>query len=131
MNILIVEDDPFAHDFYRFIFKKAGHQVIILEESERIIEVVKKNEVSFIIMDINLKNSYLNNERIDGIFLSRYIKQHVSSEIPILLVSAYSASIKGNKFLQESLAEDFILKPIVDINLLLEKINILAVNGKI
>jgi CheY-like chemotaxis protein len=128
-NLLIVEDDPFTVDFYLFIFKKAGFNPIVIEDGDRVIESLGTSEISLIIMDINLKNTYLKGEKIDGIKLSNFIKTNTGySKIPIMLVTAYSPSIKGENFYKESLAEDYITKPIVDFNLLINKVNKLIAN---
>ncbi len=123
-NILIVEDDPFSQDFYRFIFKKAGYNATILEDGDEILRRLKTDNISLLIMDINLKNTYLKGEKIDGMQLSRIIKQDSgTSKIPILLVTAYSKSVTQGKFIDESMAEDYITKPIIDFNMLLNKVN--------
>lgn len=128
-NILIVEDDPFSQDFYRFIFKKAGYNATILEDGDEILRRLKVENINLLIMDINLKNTYLKGEKIDGMQLSRIIKQDaVTSKIPILLVTAYSKSVTQGKLIDESLAEDYITKPIVDFNMLLNKVDQLIVN---
>ena len=128
-NLLIVEDDPFTVDFYLFIFKRAGFNPIVIEDGDKVIEALGVDSISLIIMDINLKNTYLKGEKIDGIKLSSYIKKNTNySNIPIMLVTAYSPSIKGENFCKESLAEDYITKPIVDFNLLINKVNKLIVN---
>ena len=123
-NILIIEDDPFTIDFYLFIFKKAGFNPVVMEDGDKVIEFLASNKINLIIMDINLKNTYLNGAKIDGIKLSNYIKSSNNiSNVPIMLVTAYSPSIRGENFYKESLAEDFITKPIVDFNLLINKVN--------
>jgi len=130
-KIIIVEDDPFSQDFYKFIFAKAGYEPVIIEEGEKIIEALKQGGTSLIIMDINLKNTFLNGERTDGMKLSRFIKQDKQiSSVPILLITAYTASNIGKSFFEESLAEDYITKPILDFNLLINKVNkLINTNG--
>ncbi len=55
--------------------------------------------ISLIIMDINLKNTYLNNEKVDGVILSRIVKENpVYSKVPVLLVTAYSLVADGPGF---------------------------------
>lgn len=128
-NILIVEDDPFSQDFYRFIFKKAGYNATIMEDGDEILKLLKTHKIGLLIMDINLKNTYLNGEKIDGMRLSRIIKQDAAtSKIPILLVTAYSKSVTQGKFMDESMAEAYITKPIVDFNMLLSKVDQLIVS---
>jgi two-component system, cell cycle response regulator DivK len=128
-NILIVEDDPFSQDFYKFIFKKAGYNATVLEDGDEILRRLKAETINLLIMDINLKNTYLKGEKIDGMQLSRIIKQDTAtSKIPLLLVTAYSKSVTQGKLIDESMAEDYITKPIVDFNMLLNKVDQLIVN---
>jgi len=123
-KIIIVEDDPFSKDFYKIIFERAGYDPSILEDGNLVIQKLAENKISVIIMDINLKNTYLNNVKIDGIKLSRAIKEDIRfCKIPVILVSAYSDTFKEGNLLEESLAEDFITKPIIDFNKFLKKIN--------
>lgn len=128
-NILIVEDDPFTIDFYNFIFKRAGYNPIVQEEGDKIFEILAEDNIDLIIMDINLKNTYLSGQKIDGIRLSGIIKQKDGiSHPPILLVTAYSPNVKEGDFLKDSRADDFITKPIIDFNQLIKKVNGLIKN---
>ena len=122
-NIIVVEDDPFSQEFYKYLLKREGYVPLIIEEAELLFEELQKETISLIIMDINLKNTYLNNEKVDGVILSRMIKENpVYSDTPVLLVTAYSLVTDGPRFFKDSLAEDYITKPILDYNLLLDKI---------
>lgn len=123
-KILIIEDDIFLQDLYRIFFKKLGAEIILTEDSDDILRIISEGEIELIIMDINLRNTNLNSQRIDGIKFSRYIKEHFSSlNIPIMLVTAYPIESLGNNLLEDSLADDYLLKPITDYNQLIEKIN--------
>jgi len=130
-KIIIVEDDPFSQDFYKFIFSKAGFETLITEDGEKLLDYLRQGDISLVIMDINLKNTYLNGEKTDGMKLSRVIKQEkLISKVPILLITAYTASNIGKNFFEESLAEDYITKPILDFNLLINKVNkLITANG--
>lgn len=123
-SILIVEDDPFTQQFYNYLFTKTGYKIILTENGDEIFELLEKEEIALIILDINLKNTYINNERVDGIQISRKIKKELNkSSIPILLISAYQKKTGGRNYFEESLADDYILKPIIDFNLFLKKVN--------
>lgn len=125
-NIIVVEDDPFSQEFYKYLLKREGYLPLIIEEGDILFKHLQKESVSLIIMDINLKNTYLNNTKVDGVILSRLVKENPAySNIPVLLVTAYSLATDGPGFFKESLAEDYITKPIMDYNLLLEKIKTL------
>lgn len=130
-KIVIVEDDPFSQDFYKFIFTKAGYEPSIIEDGDLLIETLYNGDINLVIMDINLKNTFLKGEKSDGMKLSRVIKQDKRiSKVPILLITAYTASNIGKNFFEESLAEDFVTKPILDFNLLIDKVNkLINTNG--
>ena len=122
--IIIVEDDPFTQEFYKYLFAKTKFKISIIEDGDKVIENLASGNVCMLIMDINLKNSFLKGKRIDGVCLSRHIKQNESfSKIPILLVTAYQKNVGPNNFLEDSLADDYIVKPIVDYNELIKKVN--------
>lgn len=123
-NILIMEDDAFTQQFYELLFRRAGFNSIITDEGDRFMETLENQEVSIIILDLNLKNTFLNNERVDGISIAKIIKENQRYQhIPILIVSAYKNLTNGRNFLEETGAEDYILKPISDFNELLKKVN--------
>ncbi|QQS35518.1 MAG: response regulator [Ignavibacteriales bacterium] len=123
-KIVVVEDDPFSKDFYKIIFNRAGYETIVLEDGNEVLKTISENKISLVIMDINLKNTYLDDIKIDGIKLSRTIKEDIRfSNIPIILVSAYSDTYKDANLLDDSRADDFITKPIIDFNVFLKKIN--------
>lgn len=130
-KILIVEDDIFLQDLYRIFFKKIGAAMILAEDADDILELISEGKIELIIMDINLRNTNLNSQRIDGIKFSRYIKEHFGSlHIPIILVTAYPLASFGSNILEDSLADDYLIKPITDYNQLIEKINnLIGVNS--
>lgn len=124
MRVLIVEDDIFLQDFYRLFFKKIKCDVVIKEDGTDIINEIISGNVDLIIMDINLRNTYLNGLRVDGIRFSRYIKTNYPGlAMPILLITAYPVNSFGENMLEESLADDYLIKPITDYNQLVNKIN--------
>ncbi|MGE5432454.1 MAG: response regulator [Syntrophomonadaceae bacterium] len=128
-NIIIVEDDPFTQEFYKYLFSKTKYKTTTIEDGDLLMEKVKEDNVSLVIMDINLKNTYMNGEKVDGVILSRFIKQNEQlSGIPILLVTAYQKNVGPNNYFEESLADDYIVKPIIDYNDLLNKVNKMIVN---
>lgn len=99
---------------------------MVLEDGDKLFEELEKEKVDLVIMDINLKNTYHREKKVDGIYLSRMIKENLElKKVPVLLVTAYSISADGPKFFEDSLADDYITKPIVDFRILLDKINTL------
>jgi DNA-binding response OmpR family regulator len=122
-HLVIIEDDPFLKEFYEFVFKRINVRVTILEDGDKFIELLSEEEISLILMDINLKNTTVKGERVDGVFLSRYVKENSNfSHIPVLIVSAYSLDKSNRKLFVDSLADDYFTKPITDINYFLSHI---------
>ena len=125
-KIVVMEDDAFSKEYYKYILNKKGFEPIVFEEGDRLMEILDGEKVHLVIMDINLKNTYLHGEKVDGIYLSRMIKEHlIHRKIPVLLVTAYSLSADGPSFIEESLADDYITKPIIDVKILMDKILLL------
>lgn len=127
--ILIMEDDPFTQQFYTYLFRRTAYEITVTDNGDEFLSILNSRAVSLIILDINLKNTYLNNEKVDGVQLSRMIKDNPkTASIPVLLVTAYQNKINGRDLLAESQANDYILKPITDFNELLQKIQKLTVS---
>lgn len=123
-KLVIVEDDKITQQFYSMFFNKNGYDTLITDNGDKILETLLTEEVGLILMDINLSNTYLNNEKIDGIKLSQIIKsdEHFKS-IPLVLVTASSLSNQVRQFLSDTSAEEIVTKPILDYNRFLNKIN--------
>jgi CheY-like chemotaxis protein len=122
-NILIMEDDPFTQEFYRFLFQRKGYNFVITDDGDKFVNSLENDEVSIIILDINLKNTFLNNQKVDGLFFASYIKKNNKyKDIPIIVVTAYQNNINGKDLVKDCLADDFIIKPIIDFNDLIKKI---------
>jgi CheY-like chemotaxis protein len=123
-KIIIVEDDKITQQFYSIFFNKNGYDVLITDNGDKILETLLTEEVGLILMDINLSNSYLNNEKIDGIKLSQIIKSNAQfKNIPLILVTASSLPDQLRQFLNDTKAEEIVTKPILNYNRFLNKIN--------
>lgn len=128
-KILVVEDDNFAQHFYKMLLTKKGFDVIFAEDPVEIFEIISKDNIELVILDVNLKNSRYNDKDVDGFDLSIMIKEKKSS-LPVLLVSAFCLNENTWQKFKQSKAEEYIQKPIVDFNLFLEKINELISRSK-
>ncbi|CUS88417.1 Response regulator receiver domain-containing protein, partial [Candidatus Kryptonium thompsonii] len=72
---------------------------------------------------VSLPGTFVNGVQVDGLKLSRMIKENeITSKIPIILATAHAMRGDAERFLEESKADDYIPKPIVDHNLLIEKV---------
>lgn len=122
-KILIVEDDPFAQQFYSYFFARTPYEAVITENGEEILDQLSNGEISLLILDINLKNTYLNQKKTDGVQIAKYVRSVEDfRDIPILLVTAYQDKIGNDKAFDRNIADDYILKPINDFDHLINKI---------
>lgn len=123
-KLIVVEDDIITQKFYSIFFNKNGYQTLITDNGDKVFNALINEDIGLILMDINLSNTYLNGEKLNGIQLSKYIKTDKKFlNIPLVLVTAYSLSNQIKQLLYDSKAEDIITKPILDYNLFLNKIN--------
>ncbi len=121
--ILIMEDDPFTQQFYSYLFRRTAFEIKVTDNGDEFFQALSEREVALVILDINLKNTYLNDEKVDGVLISQMVKNNEEhANIPVLLVTAYQNKVNGRDLLLESKADDYILKPITDFNELLNKI---------
>ncbi len=124
-KILVVEDDPMNAKFFELTLTRRGKfEVIVTEDVDRILQLVKQGSVDMIVMDVSLCNSFHKGDRVDGITLSRIIKTDKSSTgIPILLATAHVMKGEQEAFLKQSRADGYVSKPVIDPNEFIRKVN--------
>ena len=123
-RILIVDDDPLSVQLYDMILTRQGHyHVTAHEDPNTIIALVRKGEVDLIIMDVSLRNSRYKSVPVDGLTLTRILKVNPdTARVPVLLATAHAMRGDRETFLQESQADAYIAKPIIDTSLFLEQV---------
>ncbi len=124
-RILVVEDDPMNAKFFELTLTRRGKfEVIVTEDVDQILQLVRQGSVDMIVMDVSLCNSFHNGERVDGITLSRIIKMDKSStRIPILIATAHVMKGEQEAFLKQSRADGYVSKPVIDPNEFIRKVN--------
>lgn len=122
-HILILEDDQFLKEFYNLVFRKLQAKVTIIEDGDKFYQILQNESVSVILLDINLRNTFFMGRKVDGIFLSKLVKNDPRFfTIPVVLVTAYSLNKTNMNMFVESKANEYFVKPITDINSFLTKI---------
>lgn len=127
VRILVVEDDPMNAKLFQLILaRKAGFTVEVTEDPAHVVEVVRAGGADLIIMDVSLSNSEWNGVSVDGLEITRRLKRDPTTKrVPILLATAHAMKGSKEKFLQESGADDYISKPIVSAEELIQRIQTL------
>lgn len=126
-HILIVEDDPMnAKLFELLLTRKGGYTVEVTEDPAVVVEGARSGRADCIIMDVSLANSEIDGAPVDGLAIARRLKTDPSTRhVPILLATAHAMKGSREKFLRESCADDYISKPIVSADELLQRIEAL------
>jgi two-component system cell cycle response regulator DivK len=124
-RILVIEDDPMNAKYLEFALTRVGNfEVVKTENVDQILQMAKAQEVDLILMDISLANSHYQDKEVDGADITKLLKQDPETKnIPIILATAHAMKGDRDKFLKETLADDYIAKPIGTPPELIDKIN--------
>jgi two-component system cell cycle response regulator DivK len=123
-RIMIVEDDPMNAKLFQLVLtRKGGYEIEITEDPEHVIREIQAGTVTLVIMDVSLSNSRMDGKPVDGLEITRRLKADPSTRhVPVLLATAHAMKGSKEKFLRESGADDYISKPIVSADDLLQRI---------
>lgn len=114
LNILIVDDEPYADELLTIIVKKFADNLYHAKTGEEAIDIFKKHpNIDLILMDMKMQN-------INGYQASKEIRK-LSDKVIIIAQTAMALSGEREKAL-ESGCNDYISKPIIK-KVLLEKIS--------
>ena len=100
-NILVCDDDKEIVDAIDIYLSQEGYHILKAYDGLQAIEIMKKEEVHLILLDIMMPN-------LDGIRATRKIRE--TSSVPIIMLSAKSEDV--DKILVLNIgADDYITKP--------------------
>jgi len=115
-RVVVVEDDPVNATLFRTVLeKRAGYLVSLTEDPAELFAWAHQGTIDLIIMDVSLAHSRWNGAPVSGVDLSRMIKSDPrTASIPILLATAHAMRGDAVKMLEESGADGYVAKPILD-----------------
>ena len=127
VRILVVEDDEMNAKLFQLILaRKAGFEVEVTEDPALVFDRARSGTVDLIIMDVSLSNSEWEGTPVDGLEISRRLKRDpLGRKIPILLATAHAMKGAREDFLRASGADDYISKPILSADELIQRIQTL------
>ncbi|MGX7024867.1 response regulator transcription factor [Vagococcus hydrophili] len=106
--ILVVDDDKEIREGIRIYLEQEGYQVLEATDGQHALDVLGKNVIHLIILDIMMPN-------LDGIMTTYKIRQ--DNNVPILMLSAKNEDLDKIKGLQVG-ADDYLTKPFSPMELL-------------
>lgn len=126
-TVLIVEDSPSVAKFYTLALeRRGGFSCRLAHSAEEVLAQVRSGEVDAVLLDISLANFTYQERPIDGLELSRLLKNDPSTrKVPVLLATAHAMVGDRERFLEASGADEYLQKPIYDPAILVEKVNAL------
>jgi DNA-binding NtrC family response regulator len=109
ITILIVDDDEDLVEALIYNFNLEDFKSLSASGGRQAIDMIKNNKIDFVISDIRMPNG-------DGIFLLEFIKANNPSNLPILLLSAYTEITREE--IKQMGAIDLLQKP-ADIDIII------------
>ncbi|BAZ04623.1 response regulator [Calothrix sp. NIES-3974] len=115
-TVLIVEDDLInARVFSKILTKRGGLNVKHTENVDEVMEIAHSGGADIILMDVSLSRSVYQGKQVDGIKITQILKADPqTASLPIILVTAHAMEGDRENFLQQSGADGYISKPVVD-----------------
>ncbi|MEO0490556.1 MAG: response regulator [Cyanobacteria bacterium P01_A01_bin.123] len=115
-TVLIVEDDMInARVFSKILTKRGGLTVKHTENVEEVMQIAQNHEADVILMDVSLSHSVYQGKPVDGIKITQMLKSDPNTaSLPVILVTAHAMDGDRENFLQQSGADGYISKPVVD-----------------
>lgn len=126
-TVLIVEDDLVnARVFSKILTKRGGLTVKHTENVEEVMQIASNGEADLILMDVSLSRSVYQGKAVDGIKITQLLKADPqTASLPIILVTAHAMAGDRETFMDQSGADGYISKPVVDHQLFVDKIKAL------
>ena len=130
-KIVIVEDDTMNAKLFQLVLtRKGGYEVEVTEDPSYLIAQIRSGKVDLVIMDVSLSNSEMDGRPVDGLEITRRLRAEIETRhVPVLLATAHAMKGSREQFLRDSGADDYISKPIVDSDDLIQRIQALIAKG--
>ncbi|HEY6572490.1 MAG TPA: response regulator [Candidatus Eisenbacteria bacterium] len=130
-RILVVEDDPMNAKLFQLILaRKAGFEVVVTENPAYLIEEARSGRAALVVMDVSLSNSTYQGTPVDGLAITRILKRDPRTRhVPVILATAHAMKGSRERFLADSGADDYVSKPILSADDLIERARALIGKG--
>ena len=89
--------------------------------------LVRSGDVQLVILDVSLAHTLWEGKPVSGVELCRMLKSDpATSAVPVLLATAHAMRGDAQRLLEESGADGYVAKPIVDHGVFVEQVRSLA-----
>jgi CheY-like chemotaxis protein len=120
--VLVVEDDPANAVLVEAILTSVGgYEVVCSDDGDEVLTVIRERPILAVLMDVSLSNTRIDGVKIDGVELTRRIRDLPEGiNLPVILLTAHAMKGDRERLLFESSANDYVAKPIIDQKALVE-----------
>ena len=124
-RVVIVEDNESVAKFFRYVLEHNGaYSTAITESGDEAVSLARDQETVALLVDVSLRATQYAGRYIDGIELSRIVKDDPqSAHVCVVIATAHVMSGDRERFLRDSKADGFVRKPVVDPQDLLSLVN--------
>jgi twitching motility two-component system response regulator PilH len=103
-RIVLIEDSPTEQKVFRQMLEKAGHEVLVADNAEDGIRMVRENAPHLVLMDVVLPG-------MSGFQATRALnRDQATKDIPVIIVSTKSMETDKAWGLRQG-AKDYMVKP--------------------
>lgn len=124
-RVVIVEDNDSIARYFRYVLEHNGaYTTAITESGDEALRLAREAETVAVLVDISLRATQYAGRYIDGLELSRILKDdQATARLPVIIATAHVMTGDRERFMQESKADGFLRKPIVDPEEILSLLN--------
>ena len=114
--VLVVEDDPANRLLIEAVLSRVGgFDVVGTDDGDEVLDVVRTRSLAAVLMDVSLKSTEVDGEKVDGVELTRRIRElSTGAHLPVILLTAHAMKGDRERLLFSSGANDYVSKPITD-----------------
>ena len=114
-RVVIVEDNASVAKYFRYVLEHDGYTAAITESGDEAVSLARDADTVAVLVDVSLRATQYAGRYIDGLELSRILKEdEQTARVPVIIATAHVMSGDRERFLQESKADGFLRKPVVD-----------------
>jgi CheY-like chemotaxis protein len=129
-RVVIVEDNASVAKYFLYVLEHEGYTAAITESGDEAVRLAREADTVAVLVDVSLRATHCAGRYIDGIELSRILKEdEQTARVPVIIATAHVMSGDRERFLEESKADGFLRKPVVDPQEVLSLVNRLTSKG--
>jgi CheY-like chemotaxis protein len=122
-HVIVVEDDAVNATLFRTLLeRRCGCRVTLTESADEAVAAAREG-ADAIVMDVSLRDCTFEGAPVTGVEICRVLKgDPQTSCIPVILATAHAMRGDEEALLEDSGADDYVSKPILDLEAFAGKI---------